>query len=193
MLGDIHSSKEDLEKVLCHIEEIEPGVTVFGTGDLYECIISKKDITEDKFTKLKQVMLKPKGFTELLDFQSVRGNQEERIILISETDDSLRKKIAAMPEIIDIGDARIINGHQWEWGGNPWSLIHADVNKSPVFFGHRHHSSLTVNGIGLNIEFDVSSYLNCEGVLVNFGAVVGNREWALYNPEENTVRFMKAY
>ena len=24
LLGDIHSSKEDLEKVLCHIEEVEP-------------------------------------------------------------------------------------------------------------------------------------------------------------------------
>ena len=47
-------------------------------------------------------MLIPKGFTELLKFPSVRGNQEERIIYITETDEPLRKSLIAMPEVIEI-------------------------------------------------------------------------------------------
>ncbi|MBO1914496.1 hypothetical protein J4G37_57960, partial [Microvirga sp. 3-52] len=106
---------------------------VFGTGDLYECIISKKDITEDKFTKLEQVMLNPKGFTELLDFQSVRGNQEERILYITETSESLREFLKSMPEVIELEKAQIIHGHQWKWGGKPWTLLEAKVERPLVF------------------------------------------------------------
>ena len=102
LLGDIHSSKEDLEKVLGHIEEVAPDAMVIGTGDLYECTISKKDITDVKFTKLDQVMLNPKGFTELLNFPSVRGNQEERIIYITETDEPLRKSLDSMPKLLNL-------------------------------------------------------------------------------------------
>ena len=45
LLGDIHSSKDDLEKVLAHISEKAPNAKLIGTGDLYECTVSKKDIT----------------------------------------------------------------------------------------------------------------------------------------------------
>ena len=38
-------------------------------------------------------MIIPEGFPELLTFPSVRGNQEERILLITETDDPLREKL----------------------------------------------------------------------------------------------------
>ena len=96
LLGDIHSSKDDLEKVLNHIEEVAKEATLIGTGDLYECTISKKDITDVKFTKLDQVMLIPNGITELLDFPSVRGNQEERIIYITDTKEPLRNSLGCL-------------------------------------------------------------------------------------------------
>jgi predicted phosphodiesterase len=192
LLGDIHSSKEDLKKVLSHIEEVEPEATVFGTGDLYECTISKKDITDDKFTKLEQVMLNPKGFTELLHFPSVRGNQEERILYITETSESLRESLNSMPEVIELEKGHIIHGHQWKWGGKPWALIEATVKSPLVFYGHSHRSALSIDGNHKNINFGTPYDLTGEDILVNVGSVVDNREWVIYDSIEDTVTFMKA-
>ncbi len=192
LLGDIHSSKEDLEKVLADISEKAPEAVRVGTGDLFECIISKRDITKQKFTKLADVMIIPEGFTELLTFLSVSGNQEDRILMITETDDPLRGKLGIMPETVDIGSAKIIHGHQWEWGGEPWALIHADVNESLVFYGHSHTSRLSRNGMNEAVEFGVPYYASGDKVLVNVGAVIIDREWVLYDLSENTVTFMKA-
>ena len=192
LLGDIHSSKDDLEKVLNHIGEVAIEATMIGTGDLYECTISKKDITDVKFTNLDQVMLIPKGFTELLNFPSVRGNQEERIIYITETKEPLRNSIDAMPEVIELEKGQVIHGHQWEWGGEPWSLLQANVESSLVFYGHSHRSSLTIDSVNQQIDFGIPYTLTGENVLVNVGSVVDNREWVIYDSVENTVTFMKS-
>ncbi|WP_342512173.1 metallophosphoesterase [Sporosarcina sp. FSL K6-1522] len=192
LLGDIHSSKGDLEKVLADIAEKAPGAIRVGTGDLFECTISKKDITDKKFSQLEEVMLIPAGFPELLTFLSVRGNQEERIVLITETDDPLREKLAIMPETFEFGGAKVIHGHQWQWGGEPWALIHAEVEGSPVFYGHSHTSALLRNGVQEAIEFGVPYRVEGESVLVNVGAVVGDCEWVLYDSVDKVVMFMKA-
>ncbi|KAA0966094.1 metallophosphoesterase [Sporosarcina sp. ANT_H38] len=192
LLGDIHSSKEDLEKVLADINEKFPEAIRVGTGDLFECTISKKKITDKKFVNLADVMIIPEGFVELLTFQSVSGNQEDRILMITETDDLLRGKLDRMPETVNIATAKIIHGHQWEWGGEPWALIHAEVNESPVFYGHSHMSGLSKNGINEEIRFGIPYDVSGEKVLINVGAVVSDREWVLYNLAENTVTFMKA-
>jgi len=192
ILGDIHSSIKDLEKVLADISVKAPNAVTIGTGDLYECTISKKDITARKYNRLEEIMLLPKGFDELLTFPSVQGNQEERILLISETDDPIRERIAEMPETIDLGGAQIIHGHQWKWGGNPWALIHADVDYSPVFYGHSHHSTLFINGVEINIELNKPYLLSGDNILINVGAVVEDKEWVLYDTVENTVTFNKA-
>ena len=192
ILGDIHSAKQDLERVFADIIEKSPEAIRIGTGDLFECIISKKDITDKKFKNLEEIMLIPEGFPELLTFPSVRGNQEERILMISETEDSLREKIARLPETIEVGNAEIIHGHQWEWGGEPWALIHAEVNRSPVFYGHSHTSAMSRNGIHEVIEFGVPYSTDGGHTLVNVGAVVVDCEWVLYDSTENTVTFMKA-
>lgn len=191
LFGDIHSSKEDLEKVLTHITEKAPEAIRVGTGDLFECIVSKKDITDQKFSTLEEVMLVPEGFPELLTFYSVRGNQEERIIQISDTEDPLREKLSSLPETFEIGSAEVIHGHQWKWGGDPWSLIRAEVHTSPVFYGHSHQSALSINGVDHAIEFGVPYDVSEEQVLVNVGAVIGDREWVLYDLDENLVTFMK--
>lgn len=191
LLGDIHSSKEELETVLADIVEKAPEAIRVGTGDLFECTISKRNITDKKFTELEEVMIIPEGFTELLTFLSVRGNQEERILMITATADPLREKLASMPETFEIGNAEVIHGHQWQWGGEPWALIHADVEKSPVFYGHSHTSALSRNGVNQQIGFGTPYDITGEKVLVNVGAVVGDREWVLYDSEENMVTFMK--
>jgi predicted phosphodiesterase len=191
IFGDIHSSKEDLEKVLADISEKSPEAIRVGTGDLYECTISKRDITDKKFTKLEDVMIIPEGFTDLLTFPSVSGNQEDRILMITETEDPLRGKLATLPETFEIADAKIIHGHQWEWGGEPWSLVRVEVHGSPVFYGHSHTSGLLLNGTHLQIEFGVHYDVSGENVLVNVGAVKDDCEWVLYDLVRNTVSFMK--
>ncbi|MER2088453.1 MAG: metallophosphoesterase [Sporosarcina sp.] len=192
LLGDIHSSKEDLEKVLTDITEKSPEAIRVGTGDLFECTISKRDITDKKFTKLEDVMIIPEGFTELLSFPSVSGNQEDRILMLTEMGDPLREKLATLPETFEIADAKVIHGHQWEWGGQPWSLVRAEEHGSPIFYGHSHTSGLLLNGTRQQIEFGVSYDVIGEKVLVNVGAVKDDCEWVLYDSVKNTVIFMKA-
>ena len=192
ILGDIHSAKEDLEKVLADIVVKSPEAIRIGTGDLFECTISKRDITDKKFGSLEEVMLIPEGFPALLTFPSVRGNQEERILLITETKDPLREKIANLPETLEVGNAEIIHGHQWKWGGEPWALIHAEVNWSLVFYGHSHTSAMSRNGVHEAIEFGVPYSVAKGDALVNVGAVVVDCEWVLYDSAANTVTFMKA-
>ena len=112
--------------------------------------------------------------------------------MITETDDPLREKLATMPETIEIATAKIIHGHQWKWGGEPWALIHAEVNESPCFMGIA-ISRLSRNGVNEEIEFGIPYDVSGNKVLVNVGAVVSDREWVLYNlSDENTVTFMKA-
>ena len=76
---------------------------------------------------------------------------------------------------------QIIHGHQWKWGGEPWSLIQADVERSLVFYGHSHHSALTIDGVNQKIDFGIPYAMTGENVLVNVGAVVDNREWVIYD------------
>lgn len=193
IIGDIHSSRGDLEDVLSHIKEQAPESVLIGTGDLFECIISKRNVNERTYSKLEEVMLIPDDFVKLLNFPSVKGNQEERILLITETDDSLYGILSAMPEKIELGAAEVIHGHQWQWGGEPWSLLEADVSKNVTFYGHSHHSGLRRNGSGeVAVKFDHPYDVKDGQTLVNVGAVVFDKEWVLYDDELDTVTFMKA-
>lgn len=192
LLGDIHSSVNDLEKVLAHIRMEAPDATLIGTGDIYECIISKKDITDHKFEQLDEVMLNPTGLSKNVQFPSIKGNQEERILLLTESDELLRKEIQKMPEKIELVNAQVIHGHQWKWGGTPWALLEAKVSRSITFYGHSHASALTVNGIKKEIKFGESYSLDGSEVLVNVGSVISNQEWVLYDTDKNTVVFKSA-
>ncbi len=82
-----------------------------------------------------------------------------------------------------------ING---TWGGEPWSLLQANVESSLVFYGHSHRSSLTIDGVNQQIDFGIPYTLTGENVLVNVGSVVDNREWVIYDSVEKTVTFMKS-
>lgn len=44
IIGDIHSSKKDLQAVLQHVRKVDPQAEVVGTGDIFECTISKKKL-----------------------------------------------------------------------------------------------------------------------------------------------------
>lgn len=191
-IGDIHSSKEDLEKVFGQIKEKAPEAKMIGTGDLFECTVSKKDITDQKFESLSEVMLNPEGFVELLTFPTVFGNQEERILLITESEDPIRAWIENLPETILVEGAEVIHGHQWKWGGEPWSLLEVNPNERVTFFGHSHTSALSIDGKWQEIDFNTPYDISDKEVLVNVGAVVGACEWVLYDAAEQVIHFMKA-
>lgn len=191
LIGDIHSDREALQHVLKQVSKLAPDAKVIGTGDLFECKISKKDITDQKFQQLEEVMKNPPHFAELLNFPTVYGNQEERILLITETEESLREWIEQLPKQLEIEGATVIHGHQWQWGGNPWSLQQANTVERLVFYGHSHTSMLSIDSVWQTIEFGKSYDVSTGQVLVNVGSVVDNEEWVLYDAREQHIIFYK--
>lgn len=191
LLGDIHSSEHDLRAVLRHAEEVAPDATYVGTGDLYECTVSKKQLPLAEPLPFHDVLLWTESFESLVTFPSVYGNQEERILLVSAGGGAVRERIEQLPEVIALNEeASVIHGHQWEWGGSPWSLQRADAPASVTFYGHSHTSMLIVDGVRKPVVFG-KAYEIVPDLLVNVGSVVANREWVLYDAAKRTVTFQK--
>lgn len=190
LLGDIHSSKEDLEAVLHQIENEYPEAVLTGTGDLYECTVSKKKLHGQIYPSVDQVIRHPEGFDRLLTFPSVYGNQEERILLLTDQPEPLRDFLSGLPEMIEVENALIIHGHQWQGSSDPWS--YAELPEvSVLFHGHTHRSGLICDGQEVKVDFDQEISVLDNRTIVNVGAVIGNREWVLYDSEQATVRFKK--
>lgn len=190
-IGDIHSSLTDLQAVFTQIKTEASDATIIGTGDLFECTISKKDINGQTFTALADVLINDKGFSDHLTFPSVVGNQEERILAITKTEEPLRQWIAEIPEIIEVEGARVIHGHQWTWGGNPWALQEAKTPARLTFYGHSHTSGLFRNGKAEDIIFNEWIDVQEGRLLVNVGSVIDHREWVLYDATSQKIMFKK--
>ncbi|GKV67991.1 hypothetical protein NCCP2716_04890 [Sporosarcina sp. NCCP-2716] len=190
LISDIHSSLGDLEKVLAQIGNFAPEAEITGLGDLFECTISKKRLDGTKYPELSDVMLKPPGFEELLTFPSIRGNQEERIVLVSGSDEPLLERIAVMPERMTIDGALLIHGHQWPYNGQPPADITGGVPL--LFHGHTHRSAWSLGGVNQPVEFSRPIRLPETPAVVNAGSVIDHREWLLYDADSRTITFMKA-
>lgn len=191
LLGDLHSSIEDLEKVLEHIRLVASDAEVVGLGDLFECTIGKKRAVSERFTKIDDVILHPEGFEELLTFPSVKGNQEERILMITTDDDPLLRKLEALPETIQLEGGVVIHGHQWHWSGDPWRPEVPPIEDRIVFFGHSHQSAYYINQWVLP-EFGTAYPVPDGKMAVNVGSVIENREWVLYDSEQQLIVFHRA-
>lgn len=189
LIGDIHSSMDELKKVLHDIEALAPDATVIGLGDLFECTISKKKLDGTTYSELSDVLLNPAGFKELLEFPSIRGNQEERIKIVSKSDESLLQKITDLPERISIGQALLIHGHQWPYDELPPDEISA--GQQLIFYGHTHHSSWSIEKIEQPFQFGQPIALLGKQLTVNVGSVVDHKEWLLFDTDNNTITFMK--
>lgn len=189
-ISDIHSSIDELKLVLKQIKALAPDSKIAGVGDLFECTISKKKLDGTTYPLLSEVMLNPVGFEQLLDFPSIRGNQEERILLISESTEPLLQRISQLPERMRVSDALLIHGHQWPYNELPPD--HITEGESLVVHGHTHTSSWAVEGEVKEFEFSVPIKLPQETVTVNVGSVVEHREWVLYDDSERIITFMKA-
>ncbi|REB09934.1 metallophosphoesterase [Sporosarcina sp. BI001-red] len=188
-ISDIHSSLDELKMVLEQIEKVAPDAKIVGVGDLFECTIGKKKLDGTTYPLLSEVMLNPVGFEQLLDFPSIRGNQEERILLISRSSDPLLQRISELQEQMRVGDALLIHGHQWPYNELPPEQV--TQGEPLVIHGHTHKSSWAVEGEEEQFQFHKPFKLPKNSVTVNVGSVVDNKEWVLYDCSERIVTFMK--
>ncbi|WP_303969847.1 metallophosphoesterase [Sporosarcina ureae] len=191
LLGDIHSSKEDLQAVLAQIAKEAPEATLIGIGDLYECTVSKKDLHGQTYPTVEEVIKHPDGIDELFTFPSIYGNQEQRVLLLTKQTEPIRDFLNDLPETLKIDEAIIIHGHQWPHNEAAEWLAEHLLESRVVFHGHTHRSGFTSDGKHVAINWNEEMSLRGSRTVVNVGAVVGSREWVLYDSEEQTVRFMK--
>ena len=189
LVSDIHSSVEELVQVLQQIEVLEPNAKIVGLGDLFECTVSKKKLDGTMYPILTDVFLNPDGLEELLEFPSIRGNQEERIALVSNAVEPLLERIKNLPERLHIEDALLIHGHQWPYNERP--PAHSIEGEHLVFHGHTHRSSWSMEGLERTFEFSKPIPLTNKQTIVNVGSVVDHKEWLLYDAGKQTVTFMK--
>lgn len=188
LIGDIHSSIDDLQAVLHQIEALPDTPTIIGMGDLYECKIGKKKAAKLTATlSLSDAQENSALFESLLTFPSIRGNQEERIMRA--TGLSLYQQL---PLVMTIDGARLIHGHQFEWTAD-WQPITTHLpDDTLVFFGHSHDSVLYRKKKPKPFTFGQSIPLKKKKYGINVGSVVDNREWVLYDSSARTITFMKA-
>ena len=186
LLGDLHSSVDDTKAVLKHIEQTAPDARIIGLGDLYECLVGEKKALTKRDMPLKEAAIVSKKFEKLLTFPSIRGNQEERISVVTGM-----KKFMHYPETMHIQDALLMHGHQFEWT-DEWEPLFPEIDEPLLFFGHSHESALYRGRQRYRITFHEPIYVGGVQYAVNVGAVVGDREWCLYDADLKTITFMKA-
>lgn len=185
IIGDIHSSLPALQRVKQAILEQSPDATIVCNGDVYECIISKKQLPVKHRLAPEQVYFTSAAFEDLLDFPSVLGNQEERILEVVQPHTKRDELANWKREWPLTKDATVIHGHQWQWGGNPWTLQHADTTARLTFFGHSHQAALNGKAISYDVPYDVSQ----GSFLINVGAVIETMEWVSFDSRAQTVTF----
>ena len=186
LLGDLHSSVKDTKAVLAHIKQNAPDAKIIGLSDLYDCNIGKREAEATRYVPMKKAAHRPKEFAKLLTFPSVRGNQEERIMLVTGRND-----FKHLPEKIIIEGAVIMHGHQWKWTKG-WLPVLPKINPPLLFFGHSHEAGLYRKKKRLRIEYGKPTLLKKKRYGINAGAVWGSRQWVLYDAKARTVTFMKA-
>ena len=188
LLGDLHSDYKQTKKVLEHINHIAPNATILGLGDLFECKIGKKKAMKlTEMLPLKEAAIVQKKFQKLLTFQSIIGNQEERIAQVTGL-----KEFLNYPQTIDIDHATLIHGHQFMWSETYEMIGHPNFHTSLVFFGHSHRAAIYDGYTRLQIHYGQTYDVSDKSYFINVGPVVGCGDWLLYDSELRTVTFLNA-
>ena len=190
LLGDLHSNIKNTKKVLAHIAQAAPTATIIGLGDLYECTIGKKkaySLTET--IPLKEAAIIKKKFEQLLMFPSIIGNQELRIAKVTG-----EARFLDYPEQIEIEQATLIHGHQFEfdWANNYALVAHPPMNTPLVFFGHSHAPAIYIEKKRHSIHYNKPIDVSKGQYFINVGAVTVSCDWLLYDSEHMTITFMQA-
>jgi len=183
LFADLHSSVADTAA---------PDAHLFCLGDVHECHVGKKRAKRYSFESLSLVVTLDDDFLNLIDFKTLLGNQEERILSLvppqlSPVIDALRD----CPRKQHIEGALLIHGDQLNWSRD--FLPDLSQQREPVlFFGHSHIRGLFRNGIALSSPLYQSLSINGGRYAINLGPVVFEREWCLYDSVQQSIVFYQA-
>ncbi|WP_214861171.1 MULTISPECIES: metallophosphoesterase [Exiguobacterium] len=192
LFADLHSSLADTAAVLADIRRLAPDAHLFCLGDVHECHVGKKRAKRYSFESLSLVVTLDDDFLELIDFKTLLGNQEERILSLvpphlSPVIDALRD----CPRKQRIEGALLIHGDQLSWSRD--FLPNLSQQREPLlFFGHSHIRGLFQNGIAKPSPLGQTLSIKGERHAVNLGPVVFEREWCLYDSEQQSIVFHQA-
>ncbi|WP_215115517.1 metallophosphoesterase [Exiguobacterium sp. s80] len=193
LIADLHSSFSDTRAVLQDIRKRAPQATIFSLGDVYECHIGKKRARRHIFESISDVVTLDFDYVALLDFETLLGNQEERIFSIVPTGVSgLLDRLRSVPRTKQVGhDVLFLHGDQFEWS---YTLIPntSQFEQRLLFFGHSHQRGLFRDGRRLSTQLDVPISIKQERYAVNVGPVLVEREWLLYDTQEESIVYHQA-
>ncbi len=193
LIADLHSSFSDARAVLQDIRKRAPQATIFSLGDIHECHIGKKRARRHTFESLSDVVTLDSDYVALLDFETLLGNQEERIFsLVPNGVSALLDRLRSAPRTKQVGDdVLFLHGDQFEWS---YTLV---PNTSPfgqrlLFFGHSHQHGLFRDGKRLSPQLDVPISIKKGRYAVNVGPVLVEREWLLYDMQQESIIYRQA-
>ncbi|VWX32687.1 metallophosphoesterase family protein [Exiguobacterium oxidotolerans] len=192
LIADLHSSFSDTRAVLQDIRKRAPAATIFSLGDLHECHVGKKRARRYTYESIAHVVTLNSEYLQLLDFETLLGNQEERIFSLvplgmSRSLDQLRSALRTK----QIGDALFLHGDQFEWS---YELV-PDTTRFKqrlLFFGHSHQRGLFKDGHRMSAHLDIPISVKKGRYAINVGPVLVEREWLLYDTETASILYRQA-
>ncbi|MEC0582934.1 metallophosphoesterase family protein [Bacillus spizizenii] len=210
-ITDIHGKRDNLEKVLEHIQTFSSIHEIICLGDVFEVKVPKKDLKDFQFQCMEQVLDLDWELMNLLkDIRVIKGNQEERILsLIPEKEfpKDFYNFLIHMPlEIHLIPMVRLTHGHTFDWTGEEdyWRPSNVHYWSSPwIFYGHNHQNVLfEVKEIENNPYYERKSIINGKPItldsasryLINIGDMkYDHPSWMLLDTLENQITYNILY
>ncbi|MGG1228610.1 metallophosphoesterase [Bacillus halotolerans] len=149
-ITDIHGKRNNLEKVLEHIQTFSSIHEIICLGDVFEVKVPKKDLKDFQFQSIEQVLDLDWELIDLLKgIRVIKGNQEERILsLIPEKEIPIDfyNFLTHMPlDIYLTPMVRLTHGHTFDWMEEEdyWRPSHIHYWSRPwIFYGHNHQNVL---------------------------------------------------
>jgi hypothetical protein len=164
LVADLHGRADHLDAVRAHASRRGLGPPLV-CGDYLECLVPKRAVASARPTRLDEVVVVDRPlWLELARCRLIRGNQEERIALLTRhlpADPELSPLLGAEERLPVAGDVVAVHGHGLDWtrvdtvDGPRWAptLDDALPGERVVVFGHSHRPLLTT------VDDDTSAYL----------------------------------
>ncbi|QDQ15002.1 metallophosphoesterase family protein [Streptomyces spectabilis] len=204
VVTDIHGDTSALRAVLARVRD--QGLRrIICLGDVFECHISKHDVTHHTFTDIGEVFDQEPELAALLDGALVlRGNQEERIgaLVPDQALPAWARPVLDAPLTFVTDFATYCHGHALPPWHEPepglWCPLDAEFGGRALFYGHHHRSALHrlpdtgrdgEGVVSVPPRFGAAVPLAPDArYLVNVGPVRGPRPaWAVVDETEATV------
>lgn len=192
LITDLHSSLPDTRAVLKDIQTTAPNAVVFSLGDVHECHIGKKRAKRYVFEEIEHVVTLDPDFLKLVFFETLLGNQEERLFsLIPVGVSRVLDQLRLCDRTKQLASARFIHGDQLKWSYD----LTPDTSDYPdrlLFFGHSHVRGLFKDGKRLVVHPGIPISIKRGRYAINVGPVLVEREWLLYDTTAETITFYRA-